>query len=53
MNLKKQIYFKQVYLVGWTEELLESPIVKRLLQTLVKAEMRPFSVYFVRNTESD
>ena len=52
VSLKRQIYFKTVFLVGATQELLDSPVFARFLHYLKEAQMRPFAIYLVRKTSS-
>ena len=51
-NLSREIFFKQVFIVGGTAKIYESDVMTKFLQVLVQHQMKPFAVYIVKNASS-
>ena len=51
-SFKREIYFKNVFLVGGSKAIFESQVMIKFLQVIVSHEMKPFTVFLVRKTST-
>jgi len=48
-DFKKLIDYKNVFLVGLTQQTLESETLMRFLHSLIDQQMRPLSLFLLKN----